>query len=860
MTFNTGFPDRGETPHEDAVPADQEGGGGEAAQDAPAGTDEANNFESRRAELRAKLAAVPEEDAAVDEDRMAREQARPRAQRGQAAEEVEAEEVQDAEDGQWLSFAEVLVRLHPGEDHPDFGLYKREQLPVACQGSGKNSVYDVTLCSPQEAVATYEALRAYRPNAQLSWRCAVNPRYGVKPGKAGGLKDITRLAGLYIDLDVDPEEDPDRPGWPKRCPDMDAIHDIIDDVSDYLGQRPTVLIFSGHGVHPIWAVDFESGSKIISSENRQELGAFLRRFRHLVEQVAESHGCQVDPAFDAARTFRIPGSFNWKDPNNPVEAYALADTGQPLTVDEIRAVFDECEVPEHPDRTTPTGTTRDGPYPTGMPLHPYVQAALDAECADLAEQGVGRNEALNEAAFTLGQFVGGGVLDEERAWHGLLAASERNGYIGKDGQDAAERTLCSGLEAGKKQPRGVPDEPARADVDVWTDHTALQGLGGELSDAYLALVAKKMLDQRAARDVRRLLDEEDAHRDLVARRDAFRSRLLGIRELDTILSKPPLIEGVLPRDSYGIVRGRDASFKSFITLDWSLSLATGRPWQGKATDQVKVLYVAAEGYSGLIRRRDAWETHHGLQAGDEWLEIYPEPVNLYRDRASVAALVEYVQEESFGLVVFDTLRRCSGGADGNGSDMGVVVDAMQEIRLATDGGTVLAVAHTGKTDDDTRGFSGIEDDADFVHSVKRDGVTLRTTLAVEKMKDGPDGHKFELSLLKVATGEETSLVVQPPGTRSIFDDIETNESDQVFMTTMLTHFRHTGTTMTELIAVSGLPKSTAYDAKSRLTSQGFLEAQTKRNQTKFYVDANHRRVRDYDAENLVGVAAEQARN
>lgn len=757
-------------------------------------------------------------------------------------------QIEGVEHGQRLSFAEVLARLHPNEDHPDFDRYKNEQLPVAHQGSEEDSRYSVTLCSAQSAVACYETARDAMPNARLNWRCAVNPRYGVRPGKAGGVGDISRLAGLYVDLDVDPDEDPDRPGWPKRCADMAAIHAIIDDVSDYLGQRPVVLIYSGRGVHPIWAIDFESGSKIISSESNRELKEFLRRFRHLVEQVSESHCCQVDPAFDAARTFRIPGSFNWKDPDNPIEAYALGDTGEPLTVDEIRVVFDECDVPEYPDRVAPSGKTRDHRYPTGMPLHPYVQAAYEAECADLAEQGVGRNAALNAAAFTLGQFVGGGVLDEERAWHGLLSASEQNGYIDKDGQDAAERTLRSGLEAGILQPRGVPDDAEPTYVDHWTEHGGEQQSDGGVTDDHLQRVAKKMADQRAARDARRLLDEEDAARDLKAHRAEFRSKILGIRDLDSIARKPPLIEGVLPRDSYGIVRGRDASFKSFITLDWALALATGRPWQAKKVEQVKVLYVAAEGYSGLILRRNAWEIHHDARACDEWLKILPEPVNLYRDKAGVAALVEYVQEEGFGLVVFDTLRRCSGGADGNGSDMGVVVDAMQEIRLAADGGTVLAVAHTGKADDDTRGFSGIEDDADFVHSVKRDGTTLRAALKVEKMKDGPDGHTFDLLMVKVALERETSLVVQPPGARSIFDDIETNENDQVFIRTMLENFRHTGATMPELIAVSGIPKTTAYEVKKRLTGQGFLEVQTGRNQRRFHVDANHRRVVAYDAE------------
>ncbi|WP_442880765.1 AAA family ATPase [Aeromicrobium sp.] len=46
-----------------------------------------------------------------------------------------------------------------------------------------------------------------------------------------------------------------------------------------------------------------------------------------------------------------------------------------------------------------------------------------------------------------------------------------------------------------------------------------------------------------------------------------------------------LIPGVLPRHTYGLLRGRDQSFKSFVALDWALTIATGRFWGPDPTER-----------------------------------------------------------------------------------------------------------------------------------------------------------------------------------------------------------------------------------------------------------------------------------
>jgi len=86
----------------------------------------------------------------------------------------------------------------------------------------------------------------------------------------------------------------------------------------------------------------------------------------------------------------------------------------------------------------------------------YGAAALQAEIAALAGAPQGqRNHALNRAAFSLAQLVGGGELDQQIVIDGLLHACERNGLLSDpdDGLRKCERTIESGMTAGMQQPR-----------------------------------------------------------------------------------------------------------------------------------------------------------------------------------------------------------------------------------------------------------------------------------------------------------------------------------------------------------------------------------------------------------------------
>jgi hypothetical protein len=93
-------------------------------------------------------------------------------------------------------------------------------------------------------------------------------------------------------------------------------------------------------------------------------------------------------------------------------------------------------------------------------MTPYVKAALIAERSRLAGTASDRNRQLNQSAFNLGQFIGAGELDRAQAEQALFSASQENGYTAKDGEAAVRATIKSGLDAGARQPRNIPNRAA----------------------------------------------------------------------------------------------------------------------------------------------------------------------------------------------------------------------------------------------------------------------------------------------------------------------------------------------------------------------------------------------------------------
>lgn len=162
---------------------------------------------------------------------------------------------------------------------------------------------------------------------------SVNPVRPGPRGRRGGADDVTRLAALWVDLDV-------KPGG---CADLDVARSIIDVLADMLGTRPVVNIYSGHGLQPLWPIDHHP---LDTEDARADARVLLRRWGRLVAHVAEQHHAAVDSVFDLARILRAPGSINHK--TTPVAVLAVPDTGHPIDVDQVLEQLDAYGAVEQP--------------------------------------------------------------------------------------------------------------------------------------------------------------------------------------------------------------------------------------------------------------------------------------------------------------------------------------------------------------------------------------------------------------------------------------------------------------------------------------------------------------------------------
>lgn len=133
--------------------------------------------------------------------------------------------------------------------------------------------------------------------------------------------------------------------------------------------------------------------------------------------------------------------------------------------------------------------------------------------------------------------------------------------------------------------------------------------------------------------------------------------------------------------------------------------------------------------------------------------------NMFKGADDYRYMLAHARREKPDIIVIDTLALASGGADQqSNSEMGEVHARAAELAQASDG-VVLLIAHTDKGDNDARGASVIEDNADFVlHCNRVDNDQVEVTVA--KRKDAEDNWRFSLGVTVVDIGfDQSSLIL-----------------------------------------------------------------------------------------------------
>lgn len=330
---------------------------------------------------------------------------------------------------------------------------------------------------------------------------------------------------------------------------------------------------------------------------------------------------------------------------------------------------------------------------------PYGRAVLDGEVAQLVQTPEGgRNHALFQAAVRVFELVKADQLPHGTATGALTRAAKGTGLP----QHEIDRTLGSAWERAEAKPPA--DRPEQVD--------APRG----------------------------------------------KPRFLTLSDLRNMPPVQWLIPQVLP-EGFTVMYGPRSSFKTFLALDMSLTIAsTGRT----------VVYAAGEGVSGLLPRISAWaQAHpdHDPSAGFRVLAQGAFP--RLTSEMSVAGLKADMQTladqgKPPALIVVDTWRRAlSPQTVNDDSAVGMATMALDDLH-DRHGTSALVIHHPRKpTKDSPRppeaGSGALMDNADFAWKVYRRDDSHRVTLFNEKAKDHDEIPPLDAWLVE----QGSSLAVKP---------------------------------------------------------------------------------------------------
>ena len=376
--------------------------------------------------------------------------------------------------------------------------------------------------------------------------------------------------------------------------------------------------------------------------------------------------------------------------------------------------------------------------------------------------------------------------------------------------DAHGATVCASIEASERAATlkrlDLPNLPEKGDVADWIE------AGGTVSELLELFKAAPNWKPPAP------------------------ARRFNFAPLAEVMTRPDpefLIYRVLPMGAPSLLTATHASFKSFIALDMALSVATGRAWHGFNVRRGAVVYVAAEGASGIKKRARAWLEFYGEKTPDNFV-ILDVPFQV-ADAKARADFISEVSELKPVLIILDTLARCAVGLEENSSkDMGEFADALGELAKAT-GANVLTVHHNNKGGA-YRGSSAVPAAVDTHLSLERksDGDGLHVAiLKIEKQKD------FEE--IEPLTFEGKTVTI--PDTRGlehslVFERVETNngsayslsDSEQKVLSELVAAFSDEGATASgwgQVCLEAGIPTRTFRRAKERLIKLGAVSCPNK---------------------------------
>lgn len=132
-------------------------------------------------------------------------------------------------------------------------------------------------------------------------------------------EEITAIPGLWLDVDIAG----DAHSTKALPPSLDHALQLL----EKFPLKPTIVVHSGHGLQAYWL--FNELWELPTDEERAKAALLSQRFNAGFKLLASKYGWTVDSVFDLARVFRLPGSLNVKDPDNPKPVTIMRNLSNP---------------------------------------------------------------------------------------------------------------------------------------------------------------------------------------------------------------------------------------------------------------------------------------------------------------------------------------------------------------------------------------------------------------------------------------------------------------------------------------------------------------------------------------------------
>ncbi|MBF0561100.1 MAG: bifunctional DNA primase/polymerase [Alphaproteobacteria bacterium] len=403
----------------------------------------------------------------------------------------------------------------------------------------------------------------------------------------------------------------------------------------------------------------------------------------------------------------------------------------------------------------------------------YAERALDGELATLRRAAVGhRNDALNRAAFALGQLVGAGALDRGGVERHLVATAIAIGLS----ESESRATIRSGLDDGCATPRVIPERSASVGG-------GRQGRGPGRQTGDAAPVTNLAEERR-----RRERPAAEPAAPMLAPLDPICWQGLPVPERRWLA--PGWIPDRVVTAFYGD-GGKSLAAQQLLT-----ACAAGKDWLGVPVTERKAMGFFCEDDADELHRRQANICrHYGVELGYlEYLRFFSRVggnnVLMTFDNESIdkptpllTAIVTAAQEFGAQVLLIDTLADVFGGNENVRNQANQFIAALTKIAHLIDGAVILCAHPSLGGMSGGHGFAG---STAWNNSVRSRLYLTRPTTEDKQPVDPEERVLTRMKANYAAIGEEIRLrwregVFIPQETGGMIGTINRGLAEKAFM-------------------------------------------------------------------------------